>query len=184
MSDFKYYLKIAGMLFLICSITALIVAAVYGVTNEKIAQNELETMNDSIKEIFGDDISTEKLKYNGKNTDIAAIYEVKEENSIIGYAVHAKPMGFKDSIEMMVGVTPDGICKSVRIISLSETPGLGSKVSEDSFTSGFEGATGVLEIKKDITPVAGATVSSKAVTKGVNSALEAVADVSVLGGGK
>ena len=61
-----------------------------------------------------------------------------------------------------------------KVISLSETPGVGAKVAEKEFTDGFKGTSGELKVNKDggtIDAVAGATISSRAVTKGVNDAL-------------
>lgn len=172
-SNIKYYLKIAGMLFLICAITAFVLAAVYSLTSDKIAQNEIEAKNNSIAEIFEKGIVTESVTHNG-DENVVSVYKVTKDSVFKGYAVHVRPMGFKDVIEMMVGVNPDGSCKNVKVISLSETPGLGTKVAEEEFINQFVGKNGAFEVKKNIDAVAGATVSSKAATKGINSALDAV----------
>ena len=77
----------------------------------------------------------------------------------------------------MVGVSADGTVVGIKIVSHSETPGLGSRVDSDSFLGQYKGLGGVLTVGKDVDAITGSTNSSKAVTKGVNSALAAFGSV-------
>ena len=75
---------------------------------------------------------------------------------------------------MVVGVGTDGTVTGVSISSMSETSGLGANASKESFRSQFVGKSGVLAVSKDggeIDALTGATITSRAVTSGVNTAL-------------
>lgn len=85
----------------------------------------------------------------------------------------------KKGIDLVVAMNSDGTVKGVSVVSLGETPGLGTKVQNDSFLSQFKGKSGSVEIvknapKKDgeVQGVTGATYSSKGVAKAVNIALD------------
>jgi len=74
-------------------------------------------------------------------------------------------------------VSSDGTVSGVSIIKMSETSGLGANASKESFRAQFVGQSGTLAVSKDggsIDALTGATITSRAVTSGVNSALEAV----------
>ena len=60
---------------------------------------------------------------------------------------------------------------------MSETSGLGDNAKRDTFRDQFIGATDTLAVSKDggtIDALTGATITSRAVTDGVNIAMEAV----------
>ena len=101
---------------------------------------------------------------------MAAVYQADDK----GYVVEVTPSGFGGTIDMVVGVGTDGTVTGVSIISMSETSGLGANASKESFRSQFVGKSGVLAVSKDggeIDALTGATITSRAVTSGVNTAL-------------
>ena len=69
----------------------------------------------------------------------------------------------------MVGVGKDGKLLDIGVTSQSETPGVGTKVTEASFTDRFKGLTSAGEITVD--GISGATYSSKGVMAAVNQAI-------------
>ena len=172
--DIKYFARIGGVLFVICALTALLLASVNYLTADKIELNSQARMNDSIALIFGEGIATEEVSGDFQDP-VSSVYEVYDTGGTkLGYAVYAVPTGFKGDIEMMVGVTLAGNCKSVEIISMSETPGLGTRVGESDFLEQYHNAQGTLVLERDIMPVAGATISSRTVNTAVNAAINAV----------
>ena len=81
---------------------------------------------------------------------------------------------------MMVGVDTSGTVTGVSIVSHEETSGLGANATREEFRSQFVGATGSVAVTKDggtIDALTGATVTSRAVSNGVNAALNAVASL-------
>ena len=98
------------------------------------------------------------------------------EGNPAGVVATVAPAGYGGPVSTMVGIGGDGEVKAVRVLSQTETPGLGTKTTKDEFLRAFNGArTGeTLAVNKDggrIAAVAGATISSRAVTKAVNIAL-------------
>lgn len=98
----------------------------------------------------------------------------------VGYAITVSSKGYGGSMVMVVGLSLDGTVKGIRVLSHSETPGLGSKAAEAAFASQFEGKrVEVFKLVKsspssegEVQAVSGATISSRAVLEGVNLALE------------
>lgn len=85
----------------------------------------------------------------------------------------------KKGIDLVVAMNGDGTVKGVSVVSLGETPGLGTKVQNESFLSQFSGKKGELTVVKnspandnEVQGVTGATYSSKGVTKAVNIAID------------
>ena len=85
----------------------------------------------------------------------------------------------KKGIDLVVAMNSNGTVKGVSVVSLGETPGLDTKVQNDSFLSQFKGKIDIVEIVKnapakdsEVQGVTGATYSSKGVAKAVNIAIE------------
>ena len=85
----------------------------------------------------------------------------------------------KKGLDLVIAMNSDGSVKGVSVVSLGETPGLGTKVQNESFLSLFSGKKDQVEIVKnaptkdsEVQGVTGATYSSKGVAKAVNIAIE------------
>ena len=104
------------------------------------------------------------------------IYIIYQDSEIIGYAFLATGKGYGGKINILVGVDENFAIEDVVIISNTETPGLGSKITESSFTDQFKGmATEDVALKKDggeVDAITGATISSKAVVEAIRKAME------------
>ena len=178
-SNASYYFRICFSLLVIASVMALLLAVFNSLTKDKIEENTRNEINATVKAIFsdyGDSVKTEVPDISpDENSSVEEFYTVKVEDVIIGYVAICEPTGFKDVIKMAVGISENGEVREVKIISLSETPGVGAKVSEEAFLSEFKSEKGALKVDKDggtIDAISGATISSRAVTLGVNDALE------------
>lgn len=72
-----------------------------------------------------------------------------------------------DGIKVMTAIDTEGVIIAIKIIDASgETPGVGQKVTEEEFYKQFKGESGKIDA------ITGATISSKAVTDAVNTALK------------
>ena len=82
---------------------------------------------------------------------------------------------------MLVGVSTDGTVTGLVVRQMSETHGLGANAVNDAdFLAQFLNTAGDAEVGTNVDAISGATVTSKAVTRSVNSAVAFVtgADVS------
>ena len=168
-------LRIAAVLCLICGIMAGLLAVINGLTKTRIAANEKQKETEAIAAIFGDTITVGEDIQTSSPVDKLA--PVMRDGKLLGYAVSVTGSGVGGDIDMIVGVAEDGTVLGVQILTLSETPGLGARVAEDSFLSRFTQSTPPYSVGENIDAVAGATISSRAVAAAVNAAVEAAQNV-------
>ncbi len=166
------------ILFVIGAVAAALLGATNLLTKDKIAsidsENKAKAMSSVMEgaESFGESvIVSEDLEYS----------EALDENgNILGYAFTTATNGYGGDIQAMVGINLDGSISKVEILAAdSETPGLGQNVKKSAFLDRFKGKAGELTVTKnapggdrEIQAVTSATISSTAVTRAVNSALE------------
>ncbi len=166
--DWKYYIKTGVILLVIAAVIATMLAVVNYFTKDKIAENEFAAMKETIEKMFSDCDSIKEVEKNFEG-NVNAAYAVYSSDKKIGTCVKVEPIGFKDKITVIVGVDTDGKCIGVEIISISDTPGVGTKVKDSAYLSGYVGLDGEGAAKYDT--IAGATISSAAVREGVKEAL-------------
>ncbi len=154
------------VLMLVCAVVCGLLAAANAVTKDKIVQAEAEKVQKSLTAVFGEDTYTE-IENTAEN--ITAVYENSKGMLIFditsdGYA--------KGGIRALIGVNPDGTVASVGIVSLSETPGLGTKINDPAYLSKY---AGVSDMANAPDAISGATYSSNGLKNAVNAALTAFA---------
>ena len=164
-----YLFKLVAVLTLICTCVALLLAVVNSITADKIAENAANEQQKAILAIFPE--GDETKEYINEAGDTA--YIVYREGAPIGYCVNSAGSGFGGDVNVMVGMDLTGAVCGLKIVSMSETPGIGTKVQSDSFLSQFVGQSGSAEA--DI--ISGATFSSRAVSEAVDKALAVEIDV-------
>lgn len=174
--------RLGGILCIITLIVALLLAGVNAMTADVIKQNEINTLNTALKKIFPDAKEFPEVQISDADKaekGITNAYTATDAGGkAIGMAVKVGPSGFGGAINMIVGVDPEGKVIQAEILSLSETPGLGTKAKEPKFIDQYVGKSGELSVVKSGTPgkteilaLTGATITSKAVTNGINSAV-------------
>lgn len=99
------------------------------------------------------------------------LYIVYKDNDIAGYTFAASKNGYSGKINMLVGINSDYTIRNIAILSQTETPGLGSRITEEAFTDQFIGLSPEdIMLSKDggkIDAITGATISSRAATEAV-----------------
>lgn len=128
----------------------------------------------------------EQLSFNAAESSTGFEYNKALKNGVLeGYVFSNSANGYggEGSVSVMTAVSADGKIKAVKILDVSnETPGLGQNAAKESFYSQFAGLSAETEIiinkseasadKNEITPVTGATITSRAAKDAVNEALE------------
>ena len=163
-------LGVGARLLIVCAVVAAVVSGVHAMTDSRYQQNLTEEKRQAIVRIFGSETITYRT-LSGEG-DAEPVYEVLEGENVVGYCVELASPGFGGDISMTVGFEADGKILGVSIVSLSETPGLGSRVQEAVYLDQYKGQSGTLTLGEDVDAIAGATVSSRAVLNGVNRAVE------------
>lgn len=169
-----YVLRLTLTLFLITTIVAGLLGLVNYVTADTIAEQIAQKAENAMRQVLEAD-GYEPLDV-PEDSAVTAAYRAGDR----GYVVRVAPNGFGGAIDMMVGVDVSGAVTGVAIVSQSETASLGANCTREDFRAQFTGKTGTLSVSKDggeIEALTGATVTSRAVTEGVNTALEFVQEV-------
>lgn len=167
-------------------VSAVAVSGFYILTKDAIDLANQNKINSAISEVIpGFDnapademfVSPTTGAYEG---DSRQVFPAKKGDKLLGYAIKTNsPKGYGGKIELMVGVLSDGTVSSVSVISESETPGLGHKMStEGILVDQFKNVnpkTKKLAVKKgdggDIDAITAATISSRAFCDAVNRAI-------------
>lgn len=113
--------------------------------------------------------------YTGDDANIKSVHKSSE-----GFVIEVGTNGYVDEIVMLVGVTNDGTVKGLVVREMHETMGLGGKGLTDwEFLAQFLKTSGEAEVGTNVDAITGATVTSKAITRCVNSAVAYVTGTDV-----
>ena len=191
-------LKNAGILLAITVIAGFILGATYQITKEPIAIAEEAAAMEAYKEVFAEaadfteiEVQADALASGGiTGTDINNVFEAKgADGAVLGYVlVVTNHEGYAGDIQFTMGIANDGTTNGISILAISETPGLGME-AEDILKPQYAGKnvaqftvtkTGAVS-DEQIDAISGATITSNAVTGGVNAGLYYFQNI--LGGG-
>ena len=144
---------------------AVLFAASAGLSSVR-EDNTRRELNDMMRTILPGSSAFSQEPYSGTDENIGAAY--KAEN---GYVVHVVTSGYAGDISMLVGVYRDGSVAGLVVRELRETGGLGGRALTDTeFLSQFLNTRGDAAVGDNVDALTGATVTSKAIARGVNSA--------------
>ncbi len=177
-------IKIGVILFVITAVSAALLAVLNSVTAPIIAANQEQKQTESMKSVVPSAESFEETEVSGADDIVTGVYEARDSSGgLVGICVMASPVGYGGDIELSVGIDTEGKVTGVDIISMSETAGLGANASKDEFKGQYVGKTAGIAVTKnapgenEISAISGATITSEAVTSGVNAALEAASTI-------
>lgn len=182
----KFVLKVAGTLTVISLVVAALLGVVNMVTKDKIDAINAEKTNQALAAVAPEGAEFTPVELSDAAVAAASAYGTLDsmyEMSTGGYAMKIVASGSQGSIEMIVGVDGNKALTGVSVVNHSETGGIGTKVvNNDPNTAGtpvldqFIGMSGAgsLVVGKTVTPISGATVTTKGITAGCNAALAAV----------
>ncbi len=170
-----------------------VLGLVYEITKEPIAAADAATAQAAYQQVFEDAASFEEyadfdkdaaaslMEENGYSDEITGVQVAKDgSGSELGYVITVTAKdGSQANITFSVGIQNDGTVNGYSITSISETPGLGDKAKNEEFYSQFQGkqvdSFGVVKSApasdSEIEAISGATITSKAMTNGVNACI-------------
>ena len=130
------------------------------------------------RSILEKELLAEKRLVDLGEKDPLLLFVIKKDGVPYAVAFERFGQGFGGDLGVMIGYKlEDGSLVGIGITTLSETPGLGTRVTEPAFIDQFRGMApdAILTVKKDggdIDAVAGATISSRAVASALSQAKE------------
>lgn len=172
-----YYVRIIGTLFVITAVVSVLLALVNMVTAPTIDALAAEKKQKAMELVMPDAQFSPLANLPEGAEGVTEMQLAKNGDTVLGYCVQVETNGFGGSLSLMVGVDANGTVTGVSILSHSETL---NTDKHGELIAQYAGVSGQAALTKDggsISAISGATVTSKAVTRGVNSALAAVAAV-------
>lgn len=182
----KDMFKLGLNLLIISAVAALLLALTNSVTASTIAQRNEQANAEARKLVLESAQDFEQVKDvktdNSKGVEVSEIYEARDASgNTVGYTLKVLPSGYGGTIELMVGIdSAKGQVSGINVVSNSETAGLGAKSTDPEFSDQYKGKPlEELSVLKNGTPgdteikaISGATITSTAVTNGVDAAIE------------
>ncbi len=160
-------------------VSALLLTFVFEWTSPYIAANEAEKRRNAINEVLPGLERVEEVEIDGE-----IFYEAYDNQGMqIGVAAQHSGAGYNGMIDVMVGVDLDSQeVINISIVGHEETPGLGARITENEYKSNYQNKpfgdyTGVGTPTSDpmeVQTIAGATISSEAVIRIVENAVEKI----------
>ena len=160
---------------LVCLVCSAVLAVTYAVTKEPIDAAQVAKTNASIARVLPEFSAQPQLCTTELDGVEYSYYSVPGTGSAILVTVS----GFGGPLSLMVGITESGTVHNTVVLSHSETPGLGAKCQTDQgFISqfcGWDPAAKRLAVKKDggdVDAITASTITSRAYTLGVKTAVD------------
>lgn len=177
-------------------LAGLLIVSVYAATQPTIRANKAAALAAAINEVLAAPerydtlyVTADSLSRQlpaGANPETAeVVYLGWRGDTPVGYAIVANSSGFQDNIRLLFGFDPSRQqLIGMIVLESKETPGLGDKIYKDQefvaqFTRVQAPIVGIKEGQGEGRPtelvmITGATISSRAVIKAINTALERV----------
>ncbi len=179
-------LKLSLFLLVVAGVSGAGLSYVNDLTGPLIEKQILQNKIDSFKEVYpqADKVENEsatwlKSPYDPALKEVNIAYRNGAPVGII-YAVETK--GYSGPISSLIGFDISSLkLTAIKVLSQRETPGLGAKAKESPFQDRYKNKNSAvpLEVTKtaptkehQIQAITASTITSKAVTKGVNAARE------------
>lgn len=160
-------LRLSLVLGVIAFVVSLTLALVNAVTAPMIEENAIRRQNESLSGLFPDADEFVALELEPVEL-ITGGFRAVQYGRTIGLVLLSNPRGYGGEMELSIGFDADLRVVGLDFLSISETAGIGSKVTEESYWSRYLG----LDEFSAVDGVSGATISSGAVRRGVTAASE------------
>ena len=188
----KNIIKNTLILTAITLVAGILLGLVYEITKEPIALAKEAAKKEAYQQVMADADAFEGLELvedaikqveetvESSGCSINELVEAKANGETVGYVVTTTTSeGYGGEIQISVGILTDGTVNGVAILSIGETAGLGMKATEEEFYGQYAGKNVELfsvtktgaSADHEIDALSGATITSNAMTKAVNSAV-------------
>jgi len=165
-------LKVAINLTIACFLSGLIIGSVWYFTAEAASEKQILIRNEAMQRLMPDADEFVPVDSDEK------VFKAMDKGQTIALLVPASRPGYEAAVVLLVAVSMDGTVIDYEITAQSETPGLGDKGGLEPFRKQFWGKKAdQLEVVKNapdtpyINAMAGATITTKAITNAVKDAL-------------
>lgn len=165
----------AVVLMIICVVISALVIVVYDLTFVDNTGVMTDALKEGCGEIFKDGEFEILLEESDKDEKIPVTFEgveqiiVDKEKGLCVFEIVEDGYS-KGGLHILVGINPQGEVEGISFVEIKETKGVGTKVEDKEWLSGFKGATEGKSVDK-VDNITGATFSSKGVKSAIKTAL-------------
>lgn len=146
--------------------TVVLLGMNWGLSDLREAKAEAE-LNAALLKLLPGSTQFSPEEYTGEDANIRTVYKGDQ-----GYVILTATQGYAGPISVLIGVSNEGVVKGLQIREMSETYGLGwNALTDVEFLKQFLNTKGDAQVGSNVDAIAGATVTSKAVARCVNSAV-------------
>ena len=139
----------------------------YRLTLDLRCANQQKQLQEKMETLWPGSINFVQEEYTGEDANIAFVYKGET-----GYVIGTATSGYAGPIHMLIGVSSDGYVTGLQVRQMAETFGLGAQALTDwEFLAQFLLTEGDASVGETIDAISGATVTSKAIARSVNSAV-------------
>ena len=159
------------VLTIICALVCGLLVFAYNLTYVDTTGMITDKMKDALTEIYGTSDGYEMQKNDdGTVTAFDGVDSViKGSDGTVAFEITSDGYS-KGGLYMLVGMDTDGSIKGISIMTIGETPGLGTKVQDKSFLDSFAGLSAESDVDA-VTNVTGATRSSNGMKRAAETAI-------------
>ena len=174
----KSIIKMVSVLSVLCAVAGFIlsylkISTVTPIENQLLTYVQGPAILNVFKDVENSPIQDRKSFIVGDGKKVNVFPAIKD-GKLFGVALEGFGQGFGGDIGVMVGIDVNNeTLVNIDITTHKETPGLGSRVSEESFTKQFKGKPYAVALKSqggEIDAISGATVSSNGTVLAINDA--------------
>ncbi|MDO4732480.1 MAG: FMN-binding protein [Bacillota bacterium] len=171
----KDMIKPPVVLTLICLIVCAALVLTYQFTLPMIEASKAAAADASRREVLAEASEFVELPLEEAITagigQVTAISEGKANGQTVGWVFTSNAKGYGGAVVVMCGIDTEGMLTKVKVTEHSETPGLGSKVADPSYTDQFSAAD--RDGAAQIDAISGVTYTSTAVKASIEAAYAA-----------
>lgn len=168
----KETLRFSIVLGLICFLASGLLAAVNTITAPKIKQQKEDKERLALNEVMP---GARSFKFKSISEEEGYYLAYDENNKLVGFVIKGHKKGYSSDIEVMLGLNLNLKISGIKILSQNETPGLGSRIAEDSFLNQFKNKNSLS--LDGVQTITGATISSSAVIKSIEDKALGLKDI-------
>ena len=160
----------------ICAVTSALLGVVHGITAPIAEANAAQKAQETYEQLMPEAASFEEVPCDVDGCT-AALRALDENGIPIGTIIVAQSKGYGGQVSIAVAFAMTGTVSNITAMPNDETPGLGTKIANDSYIGQYVGLAPDPITADDIDLISGATISSKAALAAFNIAVEAYGEV-------
>ena len=148
-------------------LAAVLLLGAYNLTLNIRQENRQAELQIKMETLLPGSTTFTKETYTGEDANIVFTYKGET-----GYVVGTSTAGYAGPIHLLIGVSNDGYVTGLQVRKMEETFGLGGEALTDwEFLAQFLRSEGDATVGENVDAISGATVTSKAIARCVNSAV-------------